>query len=294
MKYIINFLLLLLITFKFTILNSKEIYNLKIPNNFEIKLEHSENRKFITNHIKAALSLPDKGHPDLIKQKYKKWFKGNLIVRDGKKIKNYKIKLRLMGDYKDHIDLESSRASLKISLLENTLNGVKTFRLYLPNTRDDTNEVFINLLLKYVGFPILFTKIVKVSFLDQKYRAIFQEEGSKEFLERNYFYEVPIIKTGEYHFGLNELSLKRKKLVHSYIINNSGLLKKDNSSTAINEAIYLAHSKNFNDLIYQNVFFEKILTYLGGTNPHGLLKHNRRYIFLPLSRIFFHFITMET
>ena len=285
MKYIINFLILFFINFQ-TLALCKEVYKLEIPNNFEIKLEHSENRKFITNHIKAALSLPDKGHPDLIKQKYKKWFKGNLIVRDGKKIKNYKIKLRLMGDYKDHIDLESSRASLKISLLENTLNGVKTFRLYLPNTRNDTNEVFINLLLKYVGFPTLFTKMVKVSFLDKKYRAIFQEEGSKEFLERNYFYEVPIIKTGEYHFGLNELSLKRKKLVHSYIINNSGLLKKDNSSTAINEAIYLAHSKNFNDLIYQNVFFEKILTYLGGTNPHGLIKHNRRYIFLPLSRIF--------
>tara|TARA_B100000035_G_scaffold162943_1_gene138770 strand:- start:903 stop:3047 length:2145 start_codon:yes stop_codon:yes gene_type:complete len=286
MKYIINFLFILFIIFKCSILNSKEIYDLRIPNNFQIKLENSENRRFIVNHIKAALSTPDKGHPDLIKQKYKKWFKGNLIVRDGKQIKNYKIKLRLMGDYKDHIDLESSRASLKISLLEDTLNGVKTFRLYLPNTRDDTNEVFINLLLKFVGFPTLFTKIVEVNFLDQKYRAIFQEEGSKEFLERNFFYEVPIIKTGEYHFGLNEISLKREKLIHSYILNNSGLLKKDNSTKVINEAIYLAHSKNFKNLIYQNVFFEKILTYLGGTDPHGLLKHNRRYIFLPLNRIF--------
>ena len=185
MKYIINFLILFFVNYQ-TLALSNEIYKLKIPNNFKINLEKSENSKFITNYIKAALNLGSNEDYDsnLIKQKYKKWFRGNLIIKDNNKLKNYEIKLRLMGDYKDHIDLENTRASLKVTLLNKTLNGVKTFRLYLPNTRDDTNEVFINLLLKYVGFPTLYTKIVNVDFLGQNYRAIFQEEGSKEFLER--------------------------------------------------------------------------------------------------------------
>lgn len=287
MKYIINFLILFFVNYQ-TLALSNEIYKLKIPNNFKINLEKSENRKFITNYIKAALHLGPREDidPYLIKQKYKKWFRGNLIIKDNNKLNNYEIKIRLMGDYKDHIDIENTRASLKVTLINKTLNGVKTFRLYLPNTREDTNEVFINLLLKYVGFPTLYTKIVNVEFLGQKYRAIFQEEGSKEFLERNYFYELPILKTGEYHFNLNKKSLKRKKLIYPYIINNSGILKKENSSDVINEAIYLAHSKNFKNLIYHNEFFEKILTYLGGDEAHGLIDHNRRYIYLPLNRIF--------
>ena len=95
-----------------------------------------------------------------------------------KQIKNYKIKLRLMGDYKDHIDLESSRTSLKISLLEDTLNGkLLDFIFQIPVM---IQMKFSHLLLKFVGFPTLFTKNGS-KFFRSKISLFFKRKGQRSF-----------------------------------------------------------------------------------------------------------------
>ena len=67
MKYIINFFLIFFFFINFSSY-SKEIYQPNIPNNLQIELDNSENRKFITNFLKAALDDSELGK-NLIKQK---------------------------------------------------------------------------------------------------------------------------------------------------------------------------------------------------------------------------------
>ena len=57
-------------------------------------------------------------------------------------------------------------------------------------TRKGENEVFWTLLLKEIGFPALYTRMIDVNLNGNIYRAILQEDAAKEFLERNNLTEI--------------------------------------------------------------------------------------------------------
>ncbi|MDC0435758.1 hypothetical protein OAL69_01035, partial [Pelagibacteraceae bacterium] len=265
---------------------SEEVYKLNFSRFFKIELENNEKKKFIKNLAKAYIHEED-GNSIYIKQQYKKWFNGKLTLKEKNIIKKYKIKLRLHGDHKSHIQMAKNRMSLKIKIIDDTINGVRVFRLFLPETRNGTNEIYANLLFSKIGFPTFYTKMVNVSFLNQEYKAIFQETGSKEFLERNGLSEVPIIKVGELPKHINRKFVRKKLVPVTYINNSSGILKKKNSITTINEAIYLMNSKNFKNMIFQNKLFEETLKEMSNVEyVHGLIVYNRKFIYLPVNRIF--------
>ena len=64
-------------------------------------------------------------------------------------------------------------------------------------------------MLKYLRFSIIIYKKVEVNLNGNIYKAIFQEDATKEFLERNNLTETVILKSNDFDFYLNE---KEKKI----------------------------------------------------------------------------------
>ena len=250
----------------------KEIYITQTPN---------DHARFKKNLFRAFID-GDTKKKNNIRKKYKKWFEANFSINN---IDQIKTKIRLMGDWKDH--LKPPKSSLKVKIIDdNSISGFRRFRLYLPKTRKKNNEIFFTTILRHLNFPSYYTFNIKVNFNGRTYDAIMQEDASKEFLERSGIPELPIIKTDEYKFYIDEKSdqsYSSKKIKDTYILYNQNFLKKNYSKEIVSDAINLAHTTNFKKMIYNNNFFETIMKKYA---PHGLVEHNRKYIYVPFSNIF--------
>ena len=107
----------------------------------EIKIDINNNRKYLINYLKI---LTDKSYN--IEKKFKKSFKANIVVKYPFGECLFRGKIRQHGDNKDHIgsktnDYTQFHRSLVVRLEEgNILNAVR-FKLLIPNTRNDVNEI---------------------------------------------------------------------------------------------------------------------------------------------------------
>ena len=163
-----------------------------IPKEFYFKLSPKDSSGFNKNLFEAFVD-GDTERKDNIKKKYKKWFKAELSTDKANLIQT---KIRLMGNWKDH--LRPPISSLKVKVVDdNSVSGMRRFRLFLPRTRNNDNEIFFTTILRYVGFPSYYSSNVDVKFNGKIYKAILQEDASKEFLERNFIQELPILKIDE-------------------------------------------------------------------------------------------------
>ena len=254
---------------------SKEI---QIPNTIEFKLSNSEYNKYLRRAMRAYTDGEIYGEKN-IKKKYKKWVNAN-ISYDQQTIKT---KIRILGDWKDH--LRPPQTSLKVKVLDNNLSGITRFNLFLPETRKGENEVFWTLMLKYLGFPSLYTRMVDVNLNGQIYKAIFQEDATKEFLERNSLTETVILKSNDFGFYLNK---EEKKIYDnifssSFVIDNNNFLKNDISNFIVSEAIAYKANINFENQVLNENFFKKIHK----THAyHALGEINRKYIYIPYKKTF--------
>jgi len=214
-----------------------------------------------------------------IKKKYKKWVNAKIILNN----KQLNSKVRIMGDWKDHLQLPMT--SLKVKIVEDTYFGVARFNLFLPQTRNSEREVFWNLLLSYLNFPALYTRMVDVNFNGNRYKAIFQEDATKEFLERNGITETAILKQNDFEFYLNESEkeIYNKYFSSSYVVDNNNFLKNNVSSFIASEAISYTSTKEFKNRIINGDFFEKINSRF---TKHGLAEINRKYIYIPHKKMY--------
>ena len=223
-----------------------------IPKELYFKLTPKDNSGFNKNLFQAFVD-GDTKRKDNIKKKYKKWFKAELTIDNRDLIQT---KIRLMGNWKDH--LRPPISSLKVKVVDDSsVSGMRRFRLFLPRTRNNDNEIFFTTILRYVGFPSYYSSNVNVKFNGKIYKAILQEDASKEFLERNYIQELPILKIDEYNYNKDEASLKyynSQKIKNSYIIENRNFLKKNYAEEIVSNAIYLANSNTFKNRVHNNSF----------------------------------------
>ena len=85
---------------------------------------------------------------------------------------SFKSKVRQHGDLKNHIKMIKGNiiSSLDVKLLEGNINGVTNFKLYLPESRNHSNEVFITTLLDEMGFLAPNTFFVNSSVNKKKIR----------------------------------------------------------------------------------------------------------------------------
>ena len=292
------------ITIIFTILvnkslaecNFKEYENLenlkKVSSIKSIEVDVKKKRKFYKNFARIVAS-----NTENIPNKLKKNFNAKVIVHYTFGKCTFKASVRQLGDWKDHINVINGKPqrSLKISLKNgNILNAVK-FKLFIPKTRENYNEILGSIILKKLGYLSPETFETNLILNGSKFKMLFQEDFTKEFLEKNSRREGPIYEGDESllwsyknksNFELEDISLSRltnykwflKGKNSEYIVLKSfNLLQQSyleyiNNLTSSNLAIY---PNKKNDKIFQNYYF--ILTSMNGW--HALRPHNRKFYY---------------
>ena len=124
----------------------------------------------------------------LITDKYKDRFAGEVKVnyRNGV-ICNFKAKIRLTGDLKDHIR-NVNEASLDVQLESGNIFGITKFKLFLPETRYGINEIITTSILEKMNILTPRTFQTELIFNNSKLtQYIFQEKIAKELIEYNQF-----------------------------------------------------------------------------------------------------------
>ena len=103
-----------------------------------------------------------------------------------------KAKIKPHGDLSDHYrdygpgyDPIYVIPSLKVKLLEGNIFGIVEFRLLIPKTREEGNEIFATTFFQEMGFYAPRTTYANVNYNNKKYKFLFQEKLVKEFLEYN-------------------------------------------------------------------------------------------------------------
>jgi hypothetical protein len=156
-----------------------EISKLKSLQKIIITVE--DYRKWATNSLKA---LVDK-NPS-IDPKYKKKFKAKItsVYKFGECIHDAKI--RLHGDWKDHIQLQNSNtliSSLDIRLENGSIANFVKFKLFLEGTRKNKEEIILTSILRKVNLIAPKTQEIKVVINGNTTNMLIQEKAAKELLE---------------------------------------------------------------------------------------------------------------
>ena len=151
--------------------SSKSYYNLEIPNEFKINIIGKEYIKY----LKQIRNVGRKDNLSTAQTNFaiKEWIKGSIVSKNKEEIK---VKLKLHGDFSDHISIPYS--SLRVTAKNEFFNQLKEFILFRPQTRRYEGEVFGTLFLKKIGIISPYTKYVKVQINDNDFFTyIFQEKA---------------------------------------------------------------------------------------------------------------------
>ena len=137
---------------------------------------------------------------------------------------------------------------MKVKVVDESYFGVTRFNLFLPETRKGEMK-FLDTNATHFKISSLFTKMIEVNLNGNVYKAIFQEDATKEFLERNNLTETVILKNNDYGFYLNEYekNIYENIFSSSFVIDNNNFLKNDTSNFIASEAIALKANKNFKE-----------------------------------------------
>ena len=275
---------------------SNYLNELKDPKNIniiDIKIPKSE--EYIKNFLKIKISSVDE---KIILKKLKKRFYAEINVEYDFGICKYEGSVRQNGDWADHIKIENGKLirSLDVKLNNgNILNSVK-FKLLIPDTRNNHNEILGILIIKELGFitPDTFEVLTEINGV--KSLMLFQEKSEKELLEKNKRREGPIFEGDEellwrYKdfdlFELENISLARllnenwfnKGNTHQFITLKS-LQKLQNAYLES----YTIKNKKFRTLIFpnskKNQTFNNYHLLIESMNGwHALRLHNRKYYY---------------
>lgn len=255
-----------------------------------------DNRKWAKNYFKAIKKSGDilaiTGGGNILK-KFKKKFKADiLVVFDNDLQCRFSAKIKINGDFKDHINSTPLITSLDVKLLHGNINGVTKFKLFLPHTRKGDNEIFITSLLKELGFLSLKTYYVDSMFNNIKVRYIFQEKAGKEFIESNKLREAPILE-GDERFMLVSGNWDSEEFNLARVVNKTWLKKGPVSLDIAKKSLsylntdYLKYGGIYlgsNALRDDNQVFSALLFAL--SSIHGLYGHNRKFYYDPIYQHF--------
>lgn len=261
--------------------------------NIEINVPKSA--KYMRNIFKTLVSeyssLPI---PSNLKNNYRAELKINYWFGSCR----YEAKIKQHGDLRDHIKLLKGglvSRSLRVKLKEGNLLNSVDFKLLLPETRNNLNEVLGTILMKQMGFIAPETFQIETIINGHQSIMLFQESATKELLERHGRREGPLFKGDEDILwtpaGFNH---KLQPLSFSQMSNPDWFLKTDNSQDISLDAFatlqraYLHDSFNYQDKTDQlrdlsalnsdnmrNYFY--VLVAMNGA--HGLAVNNRNYFY---------------
>lgn len=200
--------------------------------NYSFRLDFN-NRAYVKEILKKLGSQDRKDilQLDLNKPYKKKKLDASFKISNGESSCNYKATVKIVGDLQDHLRLSDDNSldhSILVKLIDSNINGITSFRLFIPKSRLDNNEILGAFLYKKLGFlsPRTLKIQIDVNGILKKY--IFQEEISKEFLERNNRQEGLLFE-GVETFGIAR-SISFARVINSDI----GELSKESASIALN------------------------------------------------------------
>ena len=265
------------------------------PKNIKlIKIDTPKSQRYVRNFLKTYSSVIEDG---FILPKYKKRFfaKINVIYDFGEC--NFEGKIRQSGDWPDHIKIKKGNPlrSLDISLSKGNIINVVKFKLLIPETRYNSNEILGSLILNELGFisPETFQVFTKVNGITNL--MLFQEKAEKELLERNFKREGPIFEGDEsLIWGYKDYDLFELANVSlSKMINEKWFTKGKNSQKITLNSFqklqesYLDHIEfysNTNTVIYPNSNKDQIFTNYhllieAMNGRHALSLHNRKFYY---------------
>ncbi len=250
----------------------------KFPDKFRIEIADSGG--WYRNIFKAVKSSGNSKYNLLIDKSVKSYFSGKLIAeyKNGQEC-SFEADIKIHGGHSDHLSQSEFISSMRVRLKEGNILKRKYFTLFLPEARNNENEVFISTLLNKLNFlsPLTFKTRVKVNLNEQYSDFIFQERFDWHFLRENNKRPGPIL-SGNKSFQIHEkgkineniiLSLMRvekqvisnkKEILNALDLANFYYLKNlTNESFPITEKY---EENNFiDDFIAQNfLYFEKKLT----------------------------------
>ncbi len=271
----------------------------------KIELKIPNNRGYIINFariIKSSGYVPDN---------LKKSFKATIKVYYPFGECFYTGKVRQHGDGKDHTYFRNRKPyrSLNVRLEEGNIMNAVGFKLFLPQSRNNKNEVLGTLILKELGFIVPETFQVLVSINNSEGIMLFQESARKEMLERNKRREGPIFEGDETllmgnskkfegmgPIELEDISLARlsnwryllKGENHKFITLNSFSKLQNHFLKYVSQSDLVKNNlrNNFNLFAGENIqpiFRDYQFALLIMNGQHGLRPHNRKFFYNSLT-----------
>ena len=207
-------------------------------------------------------------------------------------------RIRQHGDYKDHINLSDGGkliSSIDVSLPDNSLLRSPSFKLLLPDTRIRDAEIFGTQVLKALDFLTPETFLIPVDLNGTKKVLLFQENPTKEFLERNNRREGPIFVGNERFlwgykefgpFSLEEIALGKMK--------NFNWIKKEKNSVRISLRAFDKIQSSYKEYLTKypeswtlvqpneqgnSLFFDYAVVLMALNGEHALRPHNQRFYY---------------
>ena len=264
-----------------------------------ITIDADSQRKWFKNLFKATI-----WHGINTPKKYKKKFKAKIKVNFKDDIKcTFKAKIRIHGDQKDHIQTTmdgNMYSSMHVQLIEDNIDSITKFILFIPLTRNADNEVLTTTLFRHLNLLAPRTMYIDTYVNGTKIKYLFQEKITKEMLENNNFPEGPIIEASHRFLWPNKkTNFIDARLVQARVTNqnwsiknNQNIKKTTLALSKFNEA-YIDNRSDFNTnrLAFKNkkaqqtlAEFEAIMSALGGF--HGLSAHNIKFYYDPTNLTF--------
>ena len=160
----------------------------------QVKVNVVKYKKWTKNVLKAALTSGP------ILPIYKKKFEAVIESHYEFGSCKHKGKIRLHGDWKDHIDfLEGGNItqSIDVSLSNGSIGNFTKFKLLLPETRNGENEVFLATILRELDFLAPKTRLINTTINNKKSVMLMQEKPEKEMLEGMHTREGPLFEGDE-------------------------------------------------------------------------------------------------
>jgi hypothetical protein len=264
--------------------------------NFENQQDWYEN--FYEAIISDSLNIQDK---------YKKRFNAKLIVNFKEIEPNciFNARIRISGDWRDHLNEVKSLASMDVSLSNGNILGITKFKLFLKNTRgyaNGQNEVFVSTFLDSLGYLAPRTSLMEVNLNGKSNDTfIFQEKKVKELIEFQKFRESAIIETNEeffWDFENGSAFDSKYVLLFGKLVNFSWASKSLNNLEIATEALQKYNlsiltssnpktSLNYNYLGDNQAYFYNydLINFAIGAK-HGITNHNRSFYFNKIDNTF--------
>ena len=263
----------------------KNRLNLYIPEKSKKKLDG-----YISNALKS----------EIISSKNKKYVKAFII--DGQD--SLKIKMKLKGDWTDHIKSGKTSYRIKVSGNESFL-GLKTFSIQHPKTRNYVNEWVFHQFSDIIGLLSTTYEFISVTINGFDYGVFaIEEHFDKQLVESRNRREGPILKMDEsgawaYHYKLDKVDNKPRFPVFNAsmisLFKENRTLKNPNLKMNFEEGQVLLHLFKTGYLGIEDVFdidqLAKfyVLMELSAHN-HALAWHNRRFYFNPVTQKIEHIV----